>query len=180
MIWTGGQLADEARAWLAALPLVATVGDATLAHGSPHEPEEWDYLLTPDDGFAVFTAFETRLCLIGHSHRPAVWSVGGRGPDHEADFEAWPVEVSLRPGRRYLVNVGSVGQPRDRDPRAAYAVWQDGKIHLKRVEYPIDKVVETIEASDLPEPAKRLSIDVFRTGTSGNGQPAAQVPGGAP
>jgi diadenosine tetraphosphatase ApaH/serine/threonine PP2A family protein phosphatase len=163
VIWTGAHLADEARAWLGALPLVATVGDATLAHGSPHEPEEWDYLLTPDDGFAVFTAFETRLCFIGHSHRPAVWSVGGSGPDHEADFEAWPMEVPLRPGRRYLVNVGSVGQPRDRDPRAAYALWdvETRRIEIRRVSYDIRAAAGKILAAGLPRIlAERLARGV--------------------
>ena len=152
VVWTGAQLGDDARAWLAGLPLITAMDDATLAHGSPHEPEEWDYLLSPEDGFAVFGAFETRLCFIGHSHRPAVWSVGTSGPDHEAAFATWPVEVPLRAGRRYLVNVGSVGQPRDRDPRAAYALWDvdERRVEIRRVTYDVRLAAEKILAAGLP------------------------------
>ena len=152
VVWTGTRLGGDARAWLAGLPLLATVDDATLAHGSPHEPEAWDYLVTPDDGFAVFGAFETRLCFVGHSHRPAVWSIGSGGPDHDEAFATWPVEVPLAAGRRYLVNVGSVGQPRDGDPRAAYALWDvdDRRVEIRRVPYDVRVAAEKILAAGLP------------------------------
>jgi diadenosine tetraphosphatase ApaH/serine/threonine PP2A family protein phosphatase len=65
-----------------------------------------------------------------------------------------------------VINPGSVGQPRDGDPRASYAIWEDGRVELKRVEYPVDDVVAQVEASELPEQAKRLSIEVYRTGAS--------------
>jgi diadenosine tetraphosphatase ApaH/serine/threonine PP2A family protein phosphatase len=151
-LWTREQLAPDALEWLGLLPLTATVGDATLVHASPSRPEEWDYLLSAEDGFAVFPAFETRLCFVGHSHRPGVWSLGSSGPDHQGRFAAWPAAVPLEHGRRYLINVGSVGQPRDRDPRAAYAVWdvEARRVEIRRVPYDHRDAARRILAAGLP------------------------------
>ena len=131
--WTRERLDDDHRAFLDALPLVREVAGATLVHASPAQPEEWDYLLTAQDGFDVFGAFTTRWCFVGHSHVQGAWSLGSSGPEHELGASR---EDSDR-GRRYLVNVGSVGQPRDRDPRAAYAVWDAdaGRVDIRRVTY---------------------------------------------
>jgi diadenosine tetraphosphatase ApaH/serine/threonine PP2A family protein phosphatase len=146
--WTRDRLGEDHRRYLAALPLVAEVGDATLVHASPERPEEWDYLVSPQDGFAAFPAFATRLCFVGHSHRPAAWSLGSSGPE----FLPGAVELSLEAGRRYIVNVGSVGQPRDRDPRAAYALWDAdrGRLAVRRVAYDVDAARRKILAGGLP------------------------------
>jgi len=146
--WTRERLDDDHRAWLGALPLVVEVGDATLVHASPDRPEEWDYLVSAADGFAALPAFPTRLCFVGHSHLPAAWSVGSAGPE----FAAGPVELPLLAGRRYLVNVGSVGQPRDRDPRAAYALWdaERGTLAIRRVAYDVQAARRKIVAAGLP------------------------------
>ncbi|HEY3064603.1 MAG TPA: metallophosphoesterase family protein [Methylomirabilota bacterium] len=146
--WTREQLDDDHRDWLAALPLTASVGDATLVHASPRHPEEWDYLVSAEDGYAAFDAFETRVCFVGHSHLPGVWSLGSAGREHEGGN----VDVTLEAGRRYLVNVGSVGQPRDRDVRAAYAVWDaDGRrIQIRRVAYDVNVARAKIAAAGLP------------------------------
>ena len=151
-LWTRGRLTPDALAWLGALPLRATVGDATLAHASPSRPEEWDYLLSAEDGFAVFPDFETRLCFVGHSHRPGLWSLGSGGPDHEGRFAVWPAEVSLDDGRRHLINVGSVGQPRDRDARAAYGLWDVDarRVEIRRVVYDHREAARRILAAGLP------------------------------
>ena len=155
--WTRARLDDAHRAWLGALPLTAEVGDATLAHASPDRPDEWEYLMSAEDGFAVFGAFATRLCFVGHSHRPGVWSLGSSGPA----FEPGSVEIALEAGRRYLVNVGSVGQPRDRDPRAAYALWDldRGAVAIRRVAYDVGAARTKILASGLPRfLADRLAL----------------------
>lgn len=162
-LWTRGQLPAATLAWLGGLPLTAVVGDATLAHASPSHPEEWDYLLSAEDGFGVFGAFETRLCFVGHSHRPGVWSLGSSGPKHAGRFTTWPAEVPLEDGRRYLVNVGSVGQPRDRDPRAAYAVWdlEARRVEIRRVVYDHRDAARRILAAGLP----RLLADRLASGS---------------
>ena len=81
--WTRERLDTAHRDWLGALPLVREIGDATLVHASPAQPDEWDYLVTAEDGFAAFSHFATRWCFVGHSHVPGVWSLGSSGPDHE-------------------------------------------------------------------------------------------------
>jgi diadenosine tetraphosphatase ApaH/serine/threonine PP2A family protein phosphatase len=146
--WTQAQLDDDHRAYLGRLPLTAEVGDATLVHASPRHPEEWDYLITAEDGFEAFGAFATRYCFVGHSHVPGVWSLGSSGPEHERGA----VEVAAAAGRRYIVNVGSVGQPRDRDTRAAYALWDAdaGHIAIRRVPYDVAVARARIEAAGLP------------------------------
>lgn len=146
--WTQEQLDDDHRAYIRGLPLTAEVGDATLVHASPRHPEEWDYLVTAGDGFEAFGAFATRYCFVGHSHVPGVWSLGSSGPEHDATA----ADVTAAHGRRYLVNVGSVGQPRDRDPRAAYALWDAdaGHVAIRRVPYDVKAARASIEAAGLP------------------------------
>lgn len=146
--WTQGQLDDDHRAYLGRLPLTAEVGDATLVHASPRHPEEWDYLVSAEDGFEAFGAFATRYCFVGHSHVPGVWSLGSSGPEHDRRA----VEVVPAAGRRYIVNVGSVGQPRDRDTRAAYALWdaEAGRVTIRRVAYDVAAARARIEAAGLP------------------------------
>jgi diadenosine tetraphosphatase ApaH/serine/threonine PP2A family protein phosphatase len=131
--WTRERLDDDHRAYLDALPLVREVAGATLVHASPAQPEEWEYIITAEDGFGAFGHFATRWCFVGHSHLPGAWSLGSSGPEHRPGAPSLEAER----GRRYLVNVGSVGQPRDRDPRASYALWdaEDGRVEIRRVGY---------------------------------------------
>jgi diadenosine tetraphosphatase ApaH/serine/threonine PP2A family protein phosphatase len=147
--WTREHLDTAHRDWLGNLPLVHEIGDATLVHASPAQPDEWEYLVTPDDGFAAFGHFTTRWCFVGHSHVPGVWSLGSSGPDHEPG----PASVRSEPGRRYIVNVGSVGQPRDRDPRATWALWdvEAGRVELRRVPYDVDGARRKIVEAGLPQ-----------------------------
>ena len=155
--WTRERLDDDHRAYLGALPLVREVADATLVHASPAQPEEWDYLVTAEDGFAVFGHFATRWCFVGHSHVPGAWSLGSSGPEHHPGA----TEVTLERGRRYIVNVGSVGQPRDRDPRAAYALWDvdAGRVTIRRVAYDVAAARGKILAAGLPRfLADRLAV----------------------
>lgn len=158
--WTRDRLSTASLDYLASLPLSARVGDAWLVHGSPRQPEEWDYLIDAEDGFAVFGDFDTRLCFVGHSHVPRVWSVGSSGPEFSRAFPAWPVRIPLRAGRRYLINIGGVGQPRDGDARASYAVWDEDarEVWLRRVAYDHRAAAAKIVAAGLPRIlADRLS-----------------------
>lgn len=157
--WTAERLDEPHRAYLARLPLVHEVGDATLVHASPAQPEEWDYLVTADDGLEAFAHFATRWCFVGHSHVPGVWSVGSSGAEHRPRAS----HVQGERGRRYIVNVGSVGQPRDRDPRAAYAVWdvEAGRVDIRRVTYDVARARRKIEDAGLPRfLAERLAEGV--------------------
>jgi diadenosine tetraphosphatase ApaH/serine/threonine PP2A family protein phosphatase len=155
--WTRTRLDGDARAWLGARPLQAQVDDATLVHASPARPEEWDYLVTASDGWTALSAVTTRLCFIGHTHLPGVWAVGPSGPVHAPGAEA----VELEPDGRYLINVGSVGQPRDRDRRAAYALWdmEADRVTIRRVAYDVAGARRKIVAAGLPRLlADRLAV----------------------
>jgi diadenosine tetraphosphatase ApaH/serine/threonine PP2A family protein phosphatase len=157
--WTQEHLDDDHRAYLAALPLISEVGEATLVHASPAQPEEWEYLVSAEDGFAAFPHFVTRWCFVGHSHVPGAWSLGSSGPEHHPGT----VEIRAERGRRYIVNVGSVGQPRDRDPRAAYAIWdvEAGHVAIRRVTYDVATARRKITEAGLP----RFLADRLSAGT---------------
>jgi diadenosine tetraphosphatase ApaH/serine/threonine PP2A family protein phosphatase len=162
-VWTGGQLGADHAAYLCSLELRDTIGEATCVHASPRRPEEWDYLISDEDGFRAFGDFETRVCFVGHSHRPAVWSLGSGGPDHEdlAGPTSHGRRIAFHDGRRYIVNVGSVGQPRDRDPRAAYVLWdeEERRVTVRRVTYDHKAAAAKILAAGLPRVlAERLAL----------------------
>lgn len=162
-LWTGALLDPDHRRYLERLPLTATVEEATLVHASPRSPDEWDYIMSAEDGFEVFGAFETRLCFVGHSHRAGVWSLGSSGPDFVGGPGISEAVVTLEDGRRYLVNVGSVGQPRDRDPRAAYVIWdrEARTVTIRRVVYDHRAAAGKILAAGLPRVlAERLADGV--------------------
>ena len=146
--WTRQQLGDDARSWMGALPLVREIEGATLAHASPAHPEEWEYLIGAEQGYAAFAAFDTRLCFVGHSHVPACWAQGSWGHD----FDSGPVDMTIAQGNRYIVNVGSVGQPRDNDPRAAYALWDVDarRVTVRRVGYDVAATRRKIATAGLP------------------------------
>lgn len=146
--WTHGRLDDDHRQYVGSLPLVAEVEGAMLVHASPRNPEAWDYLLSPEDGYEAFAAFATRLCFVGHSHQPGAWSLGSSGPA----YAPGSVDLVLAAGRRYIVNVGSVGQPRDRDPRAAYALWdvERSRVTIRRVAYDVACAQRKIVDAGLP------------------------------
>lgn len=132
-------LSDDQTAWLAGRPLEATVHGVTLVHASPDEPESWLRLDSFTAIQAQFAAFETPICFVGHSHKPAVVS-NSLGV------------FTVRAGHRYIVDVGSVGQPRDHDPRASFAVF-DGDaftVEIVRVHYDVARTASKIVRRGLP------------------------------
>ena len=145
--WTRGIASRENLAYLAGLPLTARAGGALLVHASPSVPEAWRYVIDADDAAEEFAAFGERVCLIGHSHVPLVaeWSAG-------ESLDVTAPEVPLAEGRRYIVNVGSVGQPRDGDPRAAFGVLDldESRVELCRVAYDASRTREKIRGAGLP------------------------------
>jgi diadenosine tetraphosphatase ApaH/serine/threonine PP2A family protein phosphatase len=164
-LWTRDRLGADHQSFLSGLPLASTHGEATCVHASPRRPEEWDYLLSAEDGFQAFGDFATRLCFVGHSHRPGVWSLGSSGRAYE-DLAGPAFHdrcIPFHDGRRYIINVGSVGQPRDRDPRAAYVLWDEDErsVTLRRVTYDHKAAAAKILRAGLPRAlADRLAYGV--------------------
>ena len=164
-LWTRDRLGADHQDFLTGLPLASTLGEVTCVHASPRHPEEWDYLLSAEDGFQAFGDFATRLCFVGHSHRPGAWSLGSSGPAYEdlAGPACHDRRIHFHDGRRYIINVGSVGQPRDRDPRAAYVLWDEDErsVTLRRVTYDHKAAAAKILRAGLPRTlADRLAYGV--------------------
>jgi diadenosine tetraphosphatase ApaH/serine/threonine PP2A family protein phosphatase len=137
--------------YMRALPSnTVTRGDATLAHGSPRDPL-WEYILNSLTARLNFDHFETPWCFVGHSHIQSIFAL-----DESTDkvtLEQTRPGVPINLHRKLILNPGSVGQPRDRDPRAAYAIYDtDTKVWTPcRVEYDIADVQKRIRESGLPE-----------------------------
>jgi diadenosine tetraphosphatase ApaH/serine/threonine PP2A family protein phosphatase len=149
--WTSLQLGMDHRAYLNALPAVTISGAYTLAHGSPRSPV-WEYVTTPQIAAENFAFFDTDVCFIGHTHI-AMYALVREGSD---DVEVGPLvddqTVDLLAGR-YLINPGSVGQPRDRDPRAAYAILDTdmGSLTAHRVAYDVALTQKQMAMANLPD-----------------------------
>ena len=154
--WTGGQLSEEDRAFLLHRPLVHQAAGITFVHGTPNEPGEWNYIFTFPEAEQAFGALTGELAFIGHSHRPVILAKGEKGKVTALEREAAVLEKETR----YIINVGSVGQPRDGNPRAAYGLYDEGerKFLLKRVPYDIPTAQQKIIRAGLPTSlAQRLS-----------------------
>jgi predicted phosphodiesterase len=153
-IWNGEQLEAAHRAALEALPPSQRVSDRFLvSHGSPRDPV-WEYLLTRTQAQENFNRFEQQVCFIGHSHVPLAFR---RAAGERADGPHLPDDgdtLSLRADTRYIINPGSVGQPRNQDPRAAFAVLDTDAdtVTFRRVSYDIALTQQQMRAVSLPEP----------------------------
>ena len=148
--WTAAALDKEAIAFLGGLPLEVILDGMRLVHASPLDPERWTYILSYQEAKRQFAAFSEPICFIGHSHLPIV--VESEGEEIRAVPFSADVPVRIHRGRRYLVNVGSVGQPRDRDARCGYAVYDDeaSAVMMRRLEYPVATVQKKILDAGLP------------------------------
>jgi diadenosine tetraphosphatase ApaH/serine/threonine PP2A family protein phosphatase len=149
-LWTRDQLTSASREYLEALPEVIVEGEYTLAHGSPRFPI-WEYLFYTATACASFAHFGTRACLVGHTHVPVVFSQAEADAHCEA-LAISPEALALSPDSRYIVNAGGVGQPRDGDPRAAYAILDTDSQQLahRRVAYDVTKTQDAMRRLGLP------------------------------
>lgn len=159
-LWTAGVLADDELEYLAGLPEVQTVESFTHVHGSLRDPIS-EYLISEPAALATFALMRTPFCLVGHSHYPIVWTESDGRAEVELLDPAAPLALSGE--RPMIINPGSVGQPRDGDRRASYAVYDSeagdgGAIEHHRVEYDIATAQRKIVAAGLPQVlADRLS-----------------------
>jgi predicted phosphodiesterase len=146
--WTQTRLNAEHRRNLAALPLTLQIADFTVVHSSLCCPEEWKYIFTPEEAAPALLLQPTPLCFYGHTHRPAAFRMKN-GILESCLHET----LTLAAGWKYLINAGSVGQPRDGDPRAAYVMYDDRQrtVSLYRVAYDLPSAQARIRAAGLPE-----------------------------
>jgi diadenosine tetraphosphatase ApaH/serine/threonine PP2A family protein phosphatase len=139
------------RAYLADLPALLTIGDFTLAHGSPRSPI-WEYVTSAAIAAENFLAFDTPTCFIGHTHI-AMFAIHREGSDSVEIHPFRPGETLDLSLGRYIINPGSVGQPRDRDPRAAYGILDtdSATVTAHRVEYDVATTQRQMALANLPE-----------------------------
>jgi predicted phosphodiesterase len=146
--WTRPLLDGEDTRYLETFVLSREDGACTFVHGSLEQPLRFRYVLDADDAGRSMRLARTPLIFVGHSHAAGVYYSGGGGAAKAAGMKA-----RIEEGRAYLVNAGSVGQPRDGDPRLSYAIYDDGKraLEIKRADYDIASARKKILKAGLPE-----------------------------
>jgi len=159
LAWLDAVLLPENRQWLMDQPDRLVLDDMTLVHGSPRNPI-WEYILDKRAAWENMSAFETKICLVGHTHIPCLYQ--------QDNLDALSVKVCyMSPGEHFsidvksIINPGSVGQPRDHNPKASYIIFDDETEEwiYKRVNYDIEEVQKQIIAAGLPQRhASRLTV----------------------
>jgi predicted phosphodiesterase len=144
--WTQEALVSPASEALAALPLVHEEGNWLAVHATPNEPAKWHYLLSENEIITNLEAMTLPFCFIGHSHVPVVFVLN---VDHSVQIQS-AENVRFEAGKKYLINVGSVGQPRDGNPAAAFGILHDDHFSLKRMNYDIARVQQKMRKHRLP------------------------------
>ncbi len=137
--WTHDVLTPENIAFLKNLPLTAKKDDLLFVHASPNQPEEWNYILSDADARDAFYFFTEKICFIGHTHVPVVYSERGRARIIKKEF-------------RYLINVGSIGQPRDGNPELSYGIFDTDQWMYENVreDYDQEAAAKKIIKAGLP------------------------------
>ena len=153
--WTRKQLDEPDKQWLRDLKYIRLVASFSMVHATLDGPQRWGYVFEKLAAAASFTYQNTPVCFFGHTHVPVAFIRDSmvRGGTYS--------KFKVEPGRKYFVNVGSVGQPRDGNPHAAYVIYDlnEGSIELRRLVYDIPRAQEKIRNAGLPERlADRLAL----------------------
>ena len=153
--WTRDQLTDEDRGWLRDLRYFRLVANFSIVHATLDGPERWGYVFNKLEASASFTYQNTSVCFFGHTHVPVAFvrDSAVRGGTYS--------KFRVEPGKKYFVNVGSVGQSRDGVPKATYVIYDMdlGTIELRRLDYDMETTMAKIRAAGLPERlAERLPL----------------------
>ena len=153
--WTRDELTEKDKQWLRDLPFQKQVRDFTIVHATLDTPEQWGYVFNNLDAAASFTYQHTTICFFGHTHVPMVF-IRDEGVRRELIDH-----VRIEPTKKYFINVGSVGQPRDGNWRAAYCVYdvENNLVQQIRVKYDLATAQKKVIEAGLPRPlAERLAM----------------------
>ncbi len=147
--WTGSRIDPDHLAWLKSLPHTHRIGDVGFSHGSPISPENYDYIFATEQARELVPHFEdlAEVTFIGHSHLCKAFAIHSAGDVHDVGAKRF----GLRRGHKYIISVGSVGQPRDYDNRACFVVYDDAfrVVEYHRVSYDIEAAAQKIFDADL-------------------------------
>lgn len=147
VLWSRNILDKEEIEYLKSFQLVYEDEKMTLVHGTLNMPEEFYYIFDSDDAYVTINQMKNYLCFVGHTHVPAIFS----SDNNKVNYLEGP-KIRIDSEKRYVINAGSVGQSRDGDPRASYAIYDDEEatVEIKRVEYDVKKAQEKILRAGLP------------------------------
>lgn len=153
--WTRRQLLPDDRKWLRDLKYFRLVANFSIVHATLDAPQRWGYVFEKLEAAASFTYQNTPVCFFGHTHVPVAFvrDTTVRGGTYS--------KFRVEPGKKYFVNVGSIGQPRDGNPKAAYVIYdlQEQTIEIRRLDYDIETAQKKILAAGLPPRlAHRLAL----------------------
>lgn len=148
IVRTRAMLPQASKDYLGSLPLIATFKDATFVHSSLNAPELFEFVQDTYRAYLSLELMETPVAFIGHTHVPIFFIKGG---DSDIEYDTSD-RISLNKDLKTLVNVGSVGQPRDDNPKASYGIYDCSRNHIEihRVEYDIEACAQKILAADFP------------------------------
>lgn len=159
VLWTAQALDKEEKEYLKGLKIMHK-DDFTMVHGSPNRPEDFEYIFGLNHAYTAFLKMReegARICFVGHTHAAGVFVEDREG---YIVYNSWP-EVKLEDDKRYIINTGSVGQPRDGDPRAVYCIYDAAQkiVRIKRVKYDVEAAAQKIIKAGLPRIlADRLAL----------------------
>jgi predicted phosphodiesterase len=145
--WTKRNLNAKSQEFLLALPEKVVIDNVCIVHGSPRNPV-WDYIMDYMSAVRTFQFFDTRICMVGHTHVPAIWKESAKEPPRAPVLDFHKIKILTKT----ILNPGSVGQPRDNDKRASFAIFEkeESTWELRRVGYDIESVQNRIKNSGLP------------------------------
>jgi predicted phosphodiesterase len=148
VLWTKRQLGPADNSYLESLPLVYEDEKLTVVHGTLNMPEEFYYMFDTEDAYVTLSKMNNAVCFVGHSHAPGIFA-----SDHTKVDYIDAADVRVDSERKYIVNVGSIGQPRDGDARASFAIYDDEELTLeiRRAAYDVKKAQRKIISAGLPE-----------------------------
>lgn len=151
VIWAMGVLSQDELGYLKSFKLVFEEKYFTLVHGALEAPEKFYYIFNASDAYQSMKSMKTNLCFVGHTHIPGIFY-----SDESGILYTQEPKIKIERDRKYIINAGAVGQPRDGDPRASYAIYDDetGAVEIRRVTYDIKTAEEKILKAGLP---KRLA-----------------------
>ncbi len=155
LAWTRNNLSEEDKDWLRDMRMVRQVRDFTIVHSTLDTPHKWGYVFNQLDASASFSYQHTNICFFGHTHAPRAYI-------RDSSVLSLPLDkLHCEMGKKYFINVGSVGQPRDGDWRASYVIYDSNRndIELRRLAYDIETAQKKIIKAGLPERlADRLAV----------------------
>lgn len=148
VIWTQQNLDDQSRYFLEHLPLIYKNEDLTMVHGTLEEPQDFNYMTDGYTASKTFELLETDICFVGHAHVPGAFIKSENG---RIQYQS-ENNIAIKEKNKYIINVGSVGQPRDGNPKAAYCIYdtKEKNVQIKRTNYDVQAARRKIINAGLP------------------------------